>query len=40
MNNKFILDYNIYELNNLSYADALKYDKRNFITYYFSLLKN
>ena len=39
MNNKFILDYNIYELNNLSYADALKYDKRNFITYYFSLLK-
>ena len=39
MNNKFILDYNIYELNNLSYADALKFDKRNFIIYYFSLLK-
>lgn len=39
MNIKFILTYNIYELNNLSYNDALRFDKRNYITYYFSLLK-
>jgi len=30
---------NDFELNNLSYDDALKYDKRNFWKYYLSLLK-
>ena len=30
---------NDYEINNLSYEDALKYDKRNFFQYYWSLLK-
>ena len=40
-NNKIdlILKYNIYELNILSYDDALKFDKRTYIEYYFSLLK-
>ena len=32
-------NYNDYELNNLSYKDALKIDKRNYFQYYFSLLK-
>ena len=30
---------NDYEINNLSYEDALKYDKRSFFQYYWSLLK-
>jgi len=30
---------NDYEMNNLSYEEALKYDKRTFIQYYWSLLK-
>ena len=30
---------NDYEINNLSYEEALKYDKRNFFQYYWSLLK-
>ena len=34
-----IMKLNIYELNNLSYNDALKKDKRNYIEYYISLLK-
>ena len=34
-----ILKHNIYELNFLSYDDALKFDKRTYIEYYFSLLK-
>ena len=34
-----ILSYNDYELNGLTYENALKYDKRTFIKYYFSLLK-
>ena len=36
---KEIMAYNDEELNNLSYELALKYDKRNFCQYYFSLLK-
>jgi len=31
--------FNDYELNSLSYHDALKYDKRTFSSYYFSLIK-
>ena len=38
INNKKI-NYNDYELNNLSYEEALKLDKRTFFQYYFSLLK-
>ena len=34
-----ILNYNDYELNNLSYEEALKIDKRTYFQYYFSLLK-
>ena len=30
---------NDYEINNLNYKDALKYDKRTYFEYYFSLLK-
>ena len=30
---------NDYEINRLEYSDALKYDKRNFFQYYWSLLK-
>ena len=37
--NKFMIDYNDYELNNLSYNDAIKEDKRNYLQYYCSLLK-
>ena len=35
-----ILKHNDDELNYLSYKEALKYDKRNFIQFYFSLLKS
>ena len=35
-----ILKYNEYELNSLSYEDALKSDFRSFSQYYFSFLKN
>jgi len=34
-----ILKYNDYELNRLSYKEALKYDKRTYFKYYYSLLK-
>jgi len=37
--NRKILKYNDYELNWLSYKDALKNDKRTYIQYYYSLLK-
>ena len=37
--NKFISEYNIYELNNLEYSEALKKDKRSYFEYYLSLLK-
>jgi len=33
------IDYNEYELNNLEYKEALKFDKRNSFQYYLSLLK-
>ena len=36
---KSIIQYNIYELNNLPYNEALKSDKRNYIQYYLSLVK-
>ena len=32
-------NYNDYELNSLDYTQALKIDKRNYIQYYFSLLR-
>ena len=35
----FINKYNDYEMNNLKYEYALKYDKRTYVQYYFSLLK-
>ena len=38
-NNKNILDFNDYELNTLKYEEALKYDKRTYIQYYWYLLK-
>ena len=34
-----VMQYNEYELNTLTYEDAVKEDKRTFIQYYFSLLK-
>ena len=34
-----ILEYNDNELNSMDYKGALKYDKRGFLKYYFSLLK-
>ena len=34
-----IIRLNDYELNNLSYPEALKFDKRGYFQYYFSLLK-
>ena len=34
-----IMKKNDYEINRLEYSDALKYDKRNFFQYYWSLLK-
>ena len=36
--NNLILKYNIYELNLLTYKDALKFDKRTYFQYYFSLI--
>ena len=41
INNNIInkINYNDYELNNLSYKEALKIDKRTYFQYYFSLLK-
>ena len=33
------LNYNDYEINNMVYKDALKFDKRNYFQFYFSLLK-
>ena len=38
-NQILFLNYNDYELNNLSYQDALKYDKRTYCEYYLSLLR-
>ena len=32
-------NYNDYEINSLSYSEALKYDKRSYCQYYFSLLR-
>jgi hypothetical protein len=37
--NNLILKYNIYELNWLTYNDALQFDKRTYFQYYFSLIK-
>ena len=37
--NKKKINYSIYEINNLFYKDALKYDKRTYIQYYLSLIK-
>ena len=34
-----ILQFNDYELNSMDYNQALKYDKRNYIQYYWSLLR-
>ena len=34
-----VMKYNTYELNTLRYEEALNVDKRNYIQYYFSLLK-
>ena len=39
INYKEINNYNDYELNNLSYEEALEKDKRSYIQYYFSLLR-
>ena len=36
---KEIMVYNDKEMNELTYEQALKYDKRNYIQYYYSLLK-
>ena len=33
------VNYTDYELNNLDYKDALKYDKRTYLEYYLSLIK-
>ena len=33
------MEYNDQEMNEFSYNEALKYDKRNYIQYYYSLLK-
>jgi len=38
-NIKMLLKYNDYEMNNLTYNDAKKFDKRGYIDYYFSLLR-
>ena len=38
-NEENILEYNDYELNSMTYKDALKFDKRTYIQYYFSLLR-
>ena len=39
LNNNKILKLNDYEMNNLSYKEALELDKRTYFQYYFSLLK-
>ena len=36
---KTILEFNDYELNSLSYNDALKYDQRTYLNYYCSLFR-
>jgi len=38
-NIKMLLKYNDYELNNLTYNEAKKFDKRRYTDYYFSLLR-
>ena len=38
-NNNNVIEFNDYELNTMNYDDALKHDKRNFILYYWSLLR-
>ena len=38
-NMNFFLKFNDYEINNLIYKEAIKYDKRGYIDYYFSLLR-
>ena len=38
-NKQYLITYNDYELNNLSYQNASKIDKRSYIQYYISLLK-
>ena len=38
--NKNILEYKDYELNSLDFEKALIYDKRNFLQYYISTIKN
>ena len=38
-NSKVLLKYNDYEMNNLTYNEAKKFDKRGYIDYYFSLLR-
>ena len=35
-----IIKYNDFELNNLTYEEALKIDKRNYYQYYISLIKS
>ena len=37
--NRFVPIFNDYEINNLSYDEALKYDKRSYCKYYLSLLR-
>ena len=36
---KNILEFNDYELNSMNFNEALKYDKRNYLNYYWSLLR-
>ena len=38
-NNEVLLYFNDYELNSMSYNNSLKYDKRTYFEYYFSLLR-
>ena len=40
INFKNILKYKNYELNSLDFEKALIYDKRNFLQYYISTIKN
>ena len=37
--NETYINYNDYEMNNFSYEEALKYDKRNYFQYYLSLIR-
>ena len=39
INNKISNEQNDYELNSLSYNDAIKFDQRSYLDYYFSLIK-